>query len=110
MKMKLKKGCDNQQGDQILQMCLSGSPAEMCQLQTGDEVLTVNGQQVAEMSYTAWKSSLEEALQEGSLVMDIRRHGQNSESSAPLSVFVCEWNISGLHSCSDRAACAFVHR
>lgn len=60
----------------------------MCQLQVGDEVLTLNKHQVAEMSYTDWKSSMEEALQEGSLVMDIRRHGKNSESSeAP--VFVC---------------------
>ncbi|XP_040004598.1 LIM domain only protein 7 isoform X2 [Xiphias gladius] len=55
-----------------------GSPAEMCQLQSGDEVLTVNRHQVAEMSYTDWKSCMEEALQEGSLVMDIRRHGKNN--------------------------------
>ncbi|XP_071335144.1 LIM domain only protein 7-like isoform X4 [Trachinotus anak] len=55
-----------------------GSPAEMCQLQAGDEVLTVNGHQVAEMSYTDWKSHMEEALQEGSLVMDVRRHGKNN--------------------------------
>ncbi|GAA6224075.1 LIM domain only protein 7 isoform X8 [Lates japonicus] len=59
-----------------------GSPAEMCQLQAGDEVLTVNRHQVAEMSYTDWKSCMEEALQEGSLVMDIRRHGQNSSPDA----------------------------
>uniref|UniRef100_A0A087XZV0 LIM domain 7a n=1 Tax=Poecilia formosa TaxID=48698 RepID=A0A087XZV0_POEFO len=57
-----------------------GSSAEMCQLQDGDEVLTVNGLQVAQMSYEQWKSSLEEALQKGSLVMDVRRHGQHSES------------------------------
>ncbi|XP_029700553.1 LIM domain only protein 7 isoform X7 [Takifugu rubripes] len=57
-----------------------GSQAEMCQLQSGDEVLTVNRHQVAEMSYTDWKSRMEEALQEGSLVMDIRRHGKDSSS------------------------------
>ncbi|KAG7501618.1 LIM domain only protein 7 isoform X6 [Solea senegalensis] len=56
----------------------SGSPAEMCRLQVGDEVLTVNRHKVAEMSYTDWKAYMEEAIQEGSLVMDIRRHGQNS--------------------------------
>uniref|UniRef100_A0A3B3WZ99 LIM domain 7a n=1 Tax=Poecilia mexicana TaxID=48701 RepID=A0A3B3WZ99_9TELE len=55
-----------------------GSSAEMCQLQAGDEVLTVKGLQVAQMSYEQWKSSLEEALQKGSLVMDVRRHGQHS--------------------------------
>lgn len=60
-------------------MSTVGSPAEMCQLQTGDKVLTVNGHKVAAMSYTEWKSHIDEALQEGSLVMDIRRHGQNSE-------------------------------
>uniref|UniRef100_A0A3Q1HR86 LIM domain 7a n=1 Tax=Anabas testudineus TaxID=64144 RepID=A0A3Q1HR86_ANATE len=66
-----------------------GSPADMCQLQAGDEVLTVNGHKVAEMSYTDWKSCMEEALQEGSLVMDIRRHGKNSESSE-YCVCVCQ--------------------
>lgn len=54
----------------------------MCQLHVGDEVLTVNRHQVAEMSYLDWKSCMEEALQEGSLVMDVRQHGQNSESSS----------------------------
>uniref|UniRef100_A0A668AAA2 LIM domain 7a n=1 Tax=Myripristis murdjan TaxID=586833 RepID=A0A668AAA2_9TELE len=58
-----------------------GSPAEMCQLQVGDEVLTVNRHRVADMSYTDWKARMEEALQQGSLIVDIRRHGKNSESS-----------------------------
>ncbi|XP_064801251.1 LIM domain only protein 7-like isoform X5 [Oncorhynchus masou masou] len=54
-----------------------GSPAELCQLQVGDEVMSVSGQRVAEMSYSKWKSSTEQALQQGSLTMDIRRHGRN---------------------------------
>lgn len=52
-------------------------------------MLTVNGHQVAEMSYTDWKSRMEEALQEGSLVMDIRHHGKNSESSERSVCVVC---------------------
>uniref|UniRef100_A0A674ANA2 LIM domain 7a n=1 Tax=Salmo trutta TaxID=8032 RepID=A0A674ANA2_SALTR len=58
-----------------------GSPAELCQLQVGDEVLAVSGHRVAEMSYGEWKSSTEQALQQGSLTMDIRRHGRNSSSN-----------------------------
>ncbi|KAM9484028.1 LIM domain only protein 7-like isoform 11-T11 [Salvelinus alpinus] len=58
-----------------------GSPAELCQLQVGDEVLAVSGHRVAEMSYREWKSSTEQALQQGSLSMDIRRHGRNSSAN-----------------------------
>ncbi|XP_027146674.1 LIM domain only protein 7 isoform X7 [Larimichthys crocea] len=63
-----------------------GSQAEMCQLRAGDEVLSVNRHKVAEMSYTDWKSCMEEALQEGSLVMDIRRHGKNNWDRHPPSL------------------------
>ncbi|XP_073768007.1 LIM domain only protein 7 isoform X45 [Danio rerio] len=57
-----------------------GSPAEFGQVQAGDEILTVNGHRVADMSYSEWKNSMEEALQQGSLLMDIRRQGKNSPS------------------------------
>ncbi len=52
-------------------------------MKVGDEILTVNGHRVADMSYTEWKNSME-ALQQGSLLMDIRRHGKNSKSTPPL--------------------------
>ncbi|XP_043104058.1 LIM domain only protein 7 isoform X15 [Puntigrus tetrazona] len=55
-----------------------GSPAELCQVKVGDEILTVNGHRVSDMSYTEWKNSMEEALQQGSLLMGIRRHGKNN--------------------------------
>uniref|UniRef100_A0A3B1IU30 LIM domain 7a n=1 Tax=Astyanax mexicanus TaxID=7994 RepID=A0A3B1IU30_ASTMX len=55
-----------------------GSPAALCPLQVGDELLAVNGHKVADMSYEEWKSSMDQALQQGSLLMDIRRHGKNS--------------------------------
>ncbi|XP_059356057.1 LIM domain only protein 7 isoform X2 [Carassius carassius] len=62
-----------------------GSPAELGQVKVGDEILTVNGHMVADMSYTEWKNSMEEALQQGSLFMDIRRHGKNSPSEPYIS-------------------------
>ncbi|XP_039511283.1 LIM domain only protein 7 isoform X10 [Pimephales promelas] len=55
-----------------------GSTAELGQVKVGDEILAVNGHRVADMSYNEWKSSMEEALQQGSLLMDIRRHGKNN--------------------------------
>uniref|UniRef100_A0A9J7ZVD6 LIM domain 7a n=1 Tax=Cyprinus carpio carpio TaxID=630221 RepID=A0A9J7ZVD6_CYPCA len=62
-----------------------GTPAEHGQVKVGDEILTVNGHRVADMSYTEWKNSMEEALQQGSLLMDICRHGKNSPSEPYLS-------------------------
>ncbi|XP_067299775.1 LIM domain only protein 7 isoform X2 [Pseudorasbora parva] len=55
-----------------------GSTAELGQVKVGDEILAVNGHQVADMSYNEWKSRMEEALQQGSLLMDIRRQGKNN--------------------------------
>ncbi|XP_060732427.1 LIM domain only protein 7 isoform X6 [Tachysurus vachellii] len=54
------------------------SPAELCHLQVGDKILAVNGQKVADMSYEQWKRSMDEALKDGSLFMDIRRQGKNN--------------------------------
>ncbi|KAK2905121.1 hypothetical protein Q8A67_006920 [Cirrhinus molitorella] len=62
-----------------------GSPAELGQVKVGDEILTVNSHRVADMSYTEWKNSMEEALQQGSLQMDIRRYGKTSPSEPYLS-------------------------
>ncbi|XP_034142699.1 LIM domain only protein 7 isoform X12 [Esox lucius] len=55
-----------------------GSSAEMCQLQVGDEVLSVSGRRVDEMSFSEWKSSQELALKKGTLTMDIRRRGRKN--------------------------------
>ncbi|XP_056610364.1 LIM domain only protein 7 isoform X6 [Triplophysa dalaica] len=62
-----------------------GSPAEHCQVKVGDEVLTVNGHRVADMSYNEWKNSMDVALKQGSLLMDVRRQGGNSSSEKRLS-------------------------
>ncbi|XP_061548932.1 LIM domain only protein 7 isoform X3 [Phycodurus eques] len=64
----------------------AGSPAETFQLQAGDEVLTVNGHRVADMSYLDWKASMDRALREGSVVMDIRRHGKSNWDRDPSSL------------------------
>ncbi|KAJ8282545.1 hypothetical protein COCON_G00050640 [Conger conger] len=54
-----------------------GSSAELCQLQVGDEIVAVDSRRASEMSCEQWKAGLDSALQQGSLVLDIRRNGQN---------------------------------
>ncbi|XP_058246944.1 LIM domain only protein 7 isoform X3 [Hemibagrus wyckioides] len=62
----------------IVKSIKQGSPAELFHLQVGDKILAVNGQKVADMSYEQWKRSMDKALQDGSLFMDIRRQGKNN--------------------------------
>ncbi|KAL6481707.1 hypothetical protein MHYP_G00097870 [Metynnis hypsauchen] len=66
-----------------------GSPAQLCHLQAGDEIVAVGGQRVAEMSYEQWKASMDAALKEGSLLMEIRRHGQNGHPEHCVKVSSC---------------------
>ncbi|XP_030634819.1 LIM domain only protein 7b [Chanos chanos] len=63
-----------------------GSPAELCQLQVGDEILAVGGRRVADMNYEQWKASTDAALQKGSLLMDVRRYGQDDWGSGHTSL------------------------
>ncbi|XP_039505537.1 LIM domain only protein 7b isoform X13 [Pimephales promelas] len=59
----------------------SGSPAELCGLLMGDEIVALGGCKVAEMNYEQFKGSMDSAQQKGTLLMDIRRHGQNDWGS-----------------------------
>ncbi|XP_045555573.1 LIM domain only protein 7b isoform X4 [Salmo salar] len=54
-----------------------GSPADLCQLRAGDEIVSVGGHRVAEMSHGQWKGTMTSALQKGSLTMDVQRYGNN---------------------------------
>uniref|UniRef100_A0A8C2C7P4 Ubiquitin carboxyl-terminal hydrolase isozyme L3-like n=1 Tax=Cyprinus carpio TaxID=7962 RepID=A0A8C2C7P4_CYPCA len=82
-------------GVRVKSVVPEGSPAELGQVKVGDEILTVNGRMVADMSYTEWKNSMEEALQQGSLFMDIRRHGKNSKAPGTFS-FVTDSTTSNI--------------
>ncbi|XP_056594009.1 LIM domain only protein 7b isoform X2 [Triplophysa dalaica] len=64
----------------------AGSPAELCCLQMGDEILKLGGCRVSEMNYEQFKGSMDKAQQNGALLMDIRRHGQNDWGSGPPSL------------------------
>uniref|UniRef100_A0A9J8BPB0 LIM domain 7a n=1 Tax=Cyprinus carpio carpio TaxID=630221 RepID=A0A9J8BPB0_CYPCA len=82
-------------GVRVKSVVPEGSPAELGQVKVGDEILTVNGRMVADMRYTEWKNSMEEALQQGSLFMDIRRHGKNSKAPGTFS-FVTDSTTSNI--------------
>lgn len=68
-----------------LVICLSGSPAQLCHLQAGDEIVALAGQRVAKMSYEQWKANMDAALREGKLLMDIRRVSLNGNNNS----FLC---------------------
>ncbi|XP_050968941.1 LIM domain only protein 7b isoform X4 [Labeo rohita] len=59
----------------------AGSPAELYGLLMGDEIVALGGCRVAEMTYEQFKGSMDTAQQKGTLLMDIRRHGQNDWGS-----------------------------
>ncbi|XP_029901494.1 LIM domain only protein 7b isoform X2 [Myripristis murdjan] len=59
-----------------------GSPAELCQLCVGDEIVAVDGIAVAHMKYDQWRNTMTSALQNGNLNMDIRRYGNKDWSTS----------------------------
>ncbi|XP_073801417.1 LIM domain only protein 7b isoform X5 [Danio rerio] len=64
----------------------AGSPAELYGLLMGDEIVALGGRRVDEMNYEQFKSSMETAQRNGTLLMDIRRHGQNDWGSGQPSL------------------------
>ncbi|XP_067297497.1 LIM domain only protein 7b [Pseudorasbora parva] len=60
----------------------AGSPAELCGLLMGDEIVALGGCRVAEMNYEQFKGNMDSTQQKGTLLMDIRRHGQNDWGSS----------------------------
>ncbi|KAJ7319926.1 hypothetical protein JRQ81_019437, partial [Phrynocephalus forsythii] len=53
-----------------------GSAADFCQLNVDDEILSLNGIKVSEMDPQQWEVTIINALETGSLVMDVRRYGK----------------------------------
>ncbi|XP_062982086.1 LIM domain only protein 7 isoform X9 [Elgaria multicarinata webbii] len=53
-----------------------GSPADFCQLNVEDEILSLNGTKISQMDQSQWEASLSSALETGNLVMDVRRYGK----------------------------------
>ncbi|XP_042316714.1 LOW QUALITY PROTEIN: LIM domain only protein 7 [Sceloporus undulatus] len=53
-----------------------GSPADFCQLNVEDEILSLNGADVSCMDQSQWDEVIKSALETGYLVMDVRRYGR----------------------------------
>ncbi|XP_067322996.1 LIM domain only protein 7 isoform X6 [Anolis sagrei] len=53
-----------------------GSPADFCQLNVDDEILSLNGTDVSCMDQSQWDAAIKGSLETGSLVMDVRRYGK----------------------------------
>nr|XP_016847773.1 PREDICTED: LIM domain only protein 7 isoform X4 [Anolis carolinensis] len=52
------------------------SPADFCQLNVEDEILSLNGADVSCMDQSQWDTAIKGSLETGSLVMDVRRYGK----------------------------------
>ncbi|XP_078258423.1 LIM domain only protein 7-like isoform X2 [Rhinoraja longicauda] len=63
-----------------------GGPAEYCQLEVGDEISTINGNNVANMDHQAWLEALEDARKTGNLNMEVRKYENNSASEMKYSI------------------------
>ncbi|XP_072332259.1 LIM domain only protein 7 isoform X3 [Scyliorhinus torazame] len=57
-----------------------GGPAEYCQLEVGDEIVSINGNNAANMDHQAWIEAMEDANRSGNLNMEIRRYENSSTS------------------------------
>ncbi|NWS99018.1 LMO7 protein, partial [Mionectes macconnelli] len=64
----------------FVQTVEEGSPAALCQLHVGDEIIAVNGTKVSHMDYNQWEEAINRGLETGNLVMDVRRYGKNGTS------------------------------
>ncbi|XP_066478567.1 LIM domain only protein 7 isoform X1 [Tiliqua scincoides] len=53
-----------------------GSPADFCQLNVEDEILSLNGTKLSQMDQGRWEAAIISALETGNLVMDVRRYGK----------------------------------
>ncbi|XP_025019216.1 LIM domain only protein 7 isoform X4 [Python bivittatus] len=53
-----------------------GSPADFCQLEVGDEILSLGGTSISHLDQGEWEGAISRALESGHLVMDVRRHGR----------------------------------
>lgn len=57
----------------------AGGPAEYCQLEVGNEISSINGNNVAIMDNQAWLEALEDARKAGKLNMEVRKYKNNSK-------------------------------
>ncbi|XP_074944759.1 LIM domain only protein 7 isoform X5 [Phalacrocorax aristotelis] len=64
----------------VVQTVEEGSPAALCQLHVGDEIIAINSTKVSHMDYSQWEEAINRALETGNLVMDVRRYGKNGTS------------------------------
>ncbi|XP_048348276.1 LIM domain only protein 7 isoform X9 [Sphaerodactylus townsendi] len=61
-----------------------GSPAEFCQLNVDDEILSINGTKVSHMDQSQWEGAINSSLETGNLFMDVRRYGKKGTPESKL--------------------------
>ncbi|XP_038675026.1 LIM domain only protein 7 isoform X1 [Scyliorhinus canicula] len=74
-----------------------GGPAEYCQLEVGDEIVSINGNNAANMDHQAWIEAMDDANRSGNLNMEIRRYENSSTSETGHAAFddLISWEDAG---------------
>uniref|UniRef100_A0A4W3I3F0 LIM domain 7 n=1 Tax=Callorhinchus milii TaxID=7868 RepID=A0A4W3I3F0_CALMI len=64
-----------------------GGAAEHCQLKVDDEIIAICGKKVADMDRQTWFETMDNAVEKGNLVMDVRRYEESSTSEMKYTIF-----------------------
>ncbi|XP_078402103.1 LIM domain only protein 7 isoform X1 [Cetorhinus maximus] len=80
-------------------------PSEYCHLEVGDEIISINGNNVANMDHQAWIEAMEDSKKSGNLNLEIRRYENSGTSETEPAAFIkpIRWEDAGQTMVTNRS-------